>query len=256
MRTLSGPTRRGQTGGGEGKKNPKMLDQFGRNLTKLAEEGKLDPVHRAPHRDRAGHADPLAPHQEQPRADRRARRRQDGRRRGPRPAHRGDQVPELLKTSASPRSTWRALVAGTKYRGEFEERLKKVMKEIREQGDIILFIDELHTLVGAGRGRGRDRRRQHPQAGPGARRAADDRRDHLDEYRKYIERDAALERRFQPIKVERARRGADRSRSSRACATATRRTTASPSPTRRCDAAATLAGRYIPTASCPTRRST
>jgi len=86
-------------------------------------------------------------------------------------------VPELLKNKQIYTLDLAALVAGSKYRGEFEERLKKVMKEITQRGDIILFIDELHNLGRRGRRRGRDRRRLDPQAGAGARRAADDRRD-------------------------------------------------------------------------------
>ena len=116
IRMLSGPGGRRQGSGqlrrgrapGEGKKSSKLLDQFGRNLTKLAAEGKLDPVDRPRDRDRAGHADPLAPHQEQPGADRRARRRQDRRRRGPGPAHhQRRRARAAARTSRSTRSTWR-----------------------------------------------------------------------------------------------------------------------------------------------------
>ena len=91
IRMLSGPGRRqgGAAAGASGEKgkSSKLLDQFGRNLTKLAQRGQARPGRRTPDRDRAGHADPLAPHEEQPGADRRARRRQDRRRRGPRAAH-------------------------------------------------------------------------------------------------------------------------------------------------------------------------
>ncbi|MBE0527770.1 MAG: AAA family ATPase, partial [Thermoleophilia bacterium] len=157
MRTLSGPGRRSSQGagaGGEGKRAAKVLDQFGRNLTKLAEEGKLDPcIGRATEIERVmqilsrrtknnpvligepgvgktaiveGFAQRISNH----------------------------EVPELLKGKQVWTLDLAALVAGSKYRGEFEERLKKVMKEIRETGDIILFIDELHNLVGAGAAEG------------------------------------------------------------------------------------------------------
>jgi ATP-dependent Clp protease ATP-binding subunit ClpC len=202
MRTLSGPTRRGQTGGPEGKKNPKMLDQFGRNLTKLAEEGKLDPcIGRATEIERVmqilsrrtknnpvligepgvgktavveGFAQRIA----------------------------NNEVPELLKGKQVFTLDLAALVAGSKYRGEFEERLKKVMKEIREQGDIILFIDELHNLVGAGAAEGAIDAASilKPALARGELQTIG--ATTLDEYRKYLERDAALERRFQQIRVD------------------------------------------------------
>ena len=112
IRMLSGPGRR-QQGAGQGvgqsgdKKSSKLLDQFGRNLTKLAAEGKLDPVVGPPERDRAGHADPLAAHQEQPGPDRRARRGQDRRHRGPGAAHlRATRSRSCCATSRSTRSTW------------------------------------------------------------------------------------------------------------------------------------------------------
>ena len=88
-----------------------------------------------------------------------------------------DDVPETLKGKQLYTLDLGALVAGSRYRGDFEERLKKVLKEIRTRGDIILFIDELHTLVGAGRGRGCHRRSFDPQAHARPGRAADDRRD-------------------------------------------------------------------------------
>src|SRR5271157_972271 len=202
MRTLSGPTRRGQTGGPEGKKNPKMLDQFGRNLTKLAEEGKLDPcIGRITEIERVmqilsrrtknnpvligepgvgktavveGFAQRIA----------------------------NNEVPELLKGKQVFTLDLAALVAGSKYRGEFEERLKKVMKEIREQGDIILFIDELHNLVGAGAAEGAIDAASilKPALARGELQTIG--ATTLDEYRKYLERDSALERRFQKITVE------------------------------------------------------
>jgi len=203
MRTLSGPARRAQGGGagGEGKRSPKMLDQFGRNLTKLAEEGKLDPcIGRFTEIERVmqilsrrtknnpvligepgvgktavveGFAQRIA----------------------------NNEVPELLKGKQVFTLDLAALVAGSKYRGEFEERLKKVMKEIREQGDIILFIDELHNLVGAGAAEGAIDAASilKPALARGELQTIG--ATTLDEYRKYLERDAALERRFQQIKV-------------------------------------------------------
>ena len=178
-----------------------MLDQFGRNLTKLAEEGKLDPcIGRQTEIERVmqilsrrtknnpvligepgvgktaiveGFAQRIANH----------------------------EVPELLKGKQVCTLDLAALVAGSKYRGEFEERLKKVMKEIRETGDIILFIDELHNLVGAGAAEGAIDAASilKPALARGELQTIG--ATTLDEYRKYLERDAALERRFQQIKV-------------------------------------------------------
>jgi ATP-dependent Clp protease ATP-binding subunit ClpC len=205
MRALSGPGRRssqGAAGGGsEGKRAAKVLDQFGRNLTKLAEEGKLDPcIGRQTEIERVmqilsrrtknnpvligepgvgktaiveGFAQRIANH----------------------------EVPELLKGKQVWTLDLAALVAGSKYRGEFEERLKKVMKEIRETGDIILFIDELHNLVGAGAAEGAIDAASilKPALARGELQTIG--ATTLDEYRKYLERDAALERRFMQIKV-------------------------------------------------------
>jgi len=202
MRTLSGPGRRAQGERGEGgKRSPKVLEQFGRNLTKLAEEGKLDPcIGRAIEIERVmqilsrrtknnpvligepgvgktaiaeGFAQRIANH----------------------------EVPELLKNKQLYTLDLAALVAGSKYRGEFEERLKKVMKEIREQGDIVLFIDELHNLVGAGAAEGAIDAASilKPALARGELQTIG--ATTMDEYRKYLERDAALERRFQQIKV-------------------------------------------------------
>ena len=112
-----------------------------------------------------------------------------------------NEVPELLKNKQVFTLDLAALVAGSKYRGEFEERLKKVMKEIREQGDIVLFIDELHNLVGAGAAEGAIDAASilKPALARGELQTIG--ATTLDEYRKYLERDAALERRFQQIKV-------------------------------------------------------
>src|SRR5699024_3758465 len=94
------------------------------------------------------------------------------------------------------------VVAGTKYRGEFEDRLKKVMEEIRQAGNIILFIDELHTLIGAGGAEGAIDASNilKPMLARGELHCIG--ATTLDEYHKYIEKDAALERRFQPVMVE------------------------------------------------------
>jgi ATP-dependent Clp protease ATP-binding subunit ClpC len=258
MRTLSGPAgrRAAASGAGEGgKRQAKVLEQFGRNLTKLAEEGKLDPcIGRQTEIERVmqilsrrtknnpvligepgvgktaiveGFAQRIASH----------------------------EVPELLKHKQVYTLDLAALVAGSKYRGEFEERLKKVMKEIRDQGDVILFIDELHNLVGAGAAEGAIDAASilKPALARGELQTVG--ATTMDEYRKYLERDAALERRFQQIKVSEPtpRRPC---RSSRVCATATRPTTASASPTRRSRRPPSWPTATSATASCPTRRST
>jgi ATP-dependent Clp protease ATP-binding subunit ClpC len=113
-----------------------------------------------------------------------------------------NQVPELLKNKQIYTLDLAALVAGSKYRGEFEERLKKVMKEIMQRGDIILFIDELHNLVGAGAAEGAIDAASilKPALARGELQTIG--ATTLDEYRKYLERDAALERRFQQVRVE------------------------------------------------------
>ena len=113
-----------------------------------------------------------------------------------------NQVPDILKNKQIYTLDLAALVAGSKYRGEFEERLKKVMKEITQRGDIILFIDELHNLVGAGAAEGAIDAASilKPALARGELQTIG--ATTLDEYRKYLERDAALERRFQQIRVE------------------------------------------------------
>jgi ATP-dependent Clp protease ATP-binding subunit ClpC len=113
-----------------------------------------------------------------------------------------NQVPDLLKNKQIYTLDLAALVAGSKYRGEFEERLKKVMKEITQRGDIILFIDELHNLVGAGAAEGAIDAASilKPALARGELQTIG--ATTLDEYRKYLERDSALERRFQQIRVE------------------------------------------------------
>jgi ATP-dependent Clp protease ATP-binding subunit ClpC len=178
-----------------------VLDQFGRNLTQLAGENKLDPV--------------IGREKEIERVMQVLSRRTKNNPvlivepgvgktavvEGLSQSIVKGEVPETLKGKQIYTLDLGALVAGSRYRGDFEERLKKVLKEIKTRGDIILFIDELHTLVGAG-------------AAEGAIDAASILKPMLargelqtigattrDEYRKYLEKDAALERRFQPIEV-------------------------------------------------------
>jgi ATP-dependent Clp protease ATP-binding subunit ClpC len=205
IRMLSGPGRRTQAGGAageKGQKSSKLLDQFGRNLTKLATEGKLDPV--------------VGRQNEIERVMQILSRRTKNNPvligepgvgktavvEGLAQRISGNQVPELLKGKQIYTLDLAALVAGSKYRGEFEERLKKVMKEIAQRGDIILFIDELHNLVGAGAAEGAIDAASilKPALARGELQTIG--ATTLDEYRKYLERDSALERRFQQIKVE------------------------------------------------------
>ena len=190
-------------GGGDDEKggNSQILDQFGRNLTQAARDGQLDPV--------IGRTDEL-----QRVMQILSRRTKNN------PVLIGEpgvgktaiveglaqkivnnDVPDTLTGKQLYTLDLGALVAGSRYRGDFEERLKKVLKEIKSRGDILLFIDEIHTLVGAG-------------AAEGAIDAASILKPMLargelqtigatttDEYRKHVEKDAALERRFQPVKV-------------------------------------------------------
>ncbi len=192
----------GGAGTGEGKKSSKLLDQFGRNLTKLASDGKLDPV--------------VGRETEIERIMQILSRRTKNN-----PVLIGEpgvgktavveglaqritnaDVPELLKGKQIYTLDLAALVAGSKYRGEFEERLKKVMKEITQRGDIILFIDEIHNLVGAGAAEGAIDAASilKPALARGELQTIG--ATTLDEYRKYLERDSALERRFQQIRVD------------------------------------------------------
>ncbi|WP_223703267.1 ATP-dependent protease ATP-binding subunit ClpC [Sutcliffiella deserti] len=113
-----------------------------------------------------------------------------------------NEIPEILRDKRVMTLDMGTVVAGTKYRGEFEDRLKKVMDEIRQAGNIILFIDELHTLIGAGGAEGAIDASNilKPSLARGELQCIG--ATTLDEYRKYIEKDAALERRFQPIQVD------------------------------------------------------
>ncbi|HET7760741.1 MAG TPA: ATP-dependent Clp protease ATP-binding subunit [Phycicoccus sp.] len=194
----------GATQGGPAEGTPAgslVLDQFGRNLTQAAREGKLDPV--------------IGREKEIERVMQVLSRRTKNN-----PVLIGEpgvgktavveglaqdivkgEVPETLKDKQLYTLDLGALVAGSRYRGDFEERLKKVLKEIRTRGDIILFIDELHTLVGAGAAEGAIDAASilKPMLARGELQVIG--ATTLDEYRKHIEKDAALERRFQPIQV-------------------------------------------------------
>jgi len=192
-----------EKGEGAGEKGgSQILDQFGRNLTQLAREKKLDPV--------------IGRQRELERVMQILSRRTKNN-----PVLIGEpgvgktavveglaqritnnEVPETLTGKQLYTLDLGALVAGSRYRGDFEERLKKVLKEIKTRGDIILFIDEIHTLVGAGAAEGAIDAASilKPMLARGELQTIG--ATTLDEYRKHLEKDAALERRFQPVKVE------------------------------------------------------
>ncbi|TDN74392.1 MULTISPECIES: ATP-dependent Clp protease ATP-binding subunit [Pseudonocardia] len=196
------PAESGTAGRGEGTPSSSLvLDQFGRNLTQQAREGKLDPV--------------IGREKEIERIMQVLSRRTKNN-----PVLIGEagvgktaaveglaqaiikgEVPETLKDKQLYTLDLGSLVAGSRYRGDFEERLKKVLKEIRTRGDIILFIDEIHTLVGAGAAEGAIDAASilKPMLARGELQTIG--ATTLDEYRKYVEKDPALERRFQPIQV-------------------------------------------------------
>ena len=184
------------------KGNSQILDQFGRNLTQLARENKLDPV--------------IGRSREMERVMQILSRRTKNN-----PVLIGEpgvgktaiveglaqkitnnDVPDTLRNKQLYTLDLGALVAGSRYRGDFEERLKKVLKEIRSRGDIILFINEIHTLVGAGAAEGAIDAASilKPMLARGELQTIG--ATTLDEYRKHLEKDAALERRFQPVRVE------------------------------------------------------
>ncbi|MGP9784595.1 NDP-hexose 4-ketoreductase [Arthrobacter sp. MYb211] len=179
-----------------------VLDQFGRNLTAAAREGKLDPVIGREHEmervmqvlSRRTKNNPVLIGE--PGVGKTAV--VEGLAQA---IVRGD-VPETIKDKQLYTLDLGSLVAGSRYRGDFEERLKKVLKEIRTRGDIILFIDEIHTLVGAGAAEGAIDAASilKPMLARGELQTVG--ATTLDEYRKNIEKDAALERRFQPIQVK------------------------------------------------------
>ncbi|KAM3273189.1 hypothetical protein ACQJBY_042892 [Aegilops geniculata] len=190
----------GVGGGSSGNKMP-TLEEYGTNLTKLAEEGKLDPVvGREPQIERVVQI--------------------LGRRTKNNPCLIGEpgvgktaiaeglaqrissgDVPETIEGKKVITLDMGLLVAGTKYRGEFEERLKKLMEEIKQSDEIILFIDEVHTLIGAGAAEGAIDAANilKPALARGELQCIG--ATTLDEYRKHVEKDPALERRFQPVKV-------------------------------------------------------
>ncbi|MEB3249940.1 MAG: ATP-dependent Clp protease ATP-binding subunit [Merismopediaceae bacterium] len=188
-------------GGGGGRNKTPTLDEFGSNLTQLASEGKLDPV--------------VGRQKEIERVIQIL-----GRRTKNNPVLIGEpgvgktaiaeglaqriankDIPDILEEKRVMTLDIGLLVAGTKYRGEFEERLKKIMDEIRQAGNVILVIDEVHTLIGAGAAEGAIDAANilKPALARGELQCIG--ATTLDEYRKHIERDAALERRFQPVMV-------------------------------------------------------
>jgi ATP-dependent Clp protease ATP-binding subunit ClpC len=193
------------TSGGSGSDSPSgslILDQFGRNLTQLARDKNLDPViGRAREAERVMQV-----------LSRRTKNNpvligepgvgKTAIVEGLAQQIAADEVPDTLRGKQLYTLDLGALVAGSRYRGDFEERLKKVLKEIKTRGDIILFIDELHTLVGAGAAEGAIDAASilKPMLARGELQTIG--ATTLDEYRKHLEKDAALERRFQPIKVE------------------------------------------------------
>ena len=202
MQGYQGQPGEGKAGSGEAPSGSLVLDQFGRNLTALAATQKLDPViGRAREIERVMQV--------------LSRRTKNN------PVLIGEpgvgktaiveglaqkivnkEVPETLIGKQIYTLDLGALVAGSRYRGDFEERLKKVLKEIRQRGDIVLFIDELHTLVGAGAAEGAIDAASilKPMLARGELQTIG--ATTLAEYRKHLEKDAALERRFQPITVD------------------------------------------------------
>ena len=204
IQLLNGYQSKGEPAGTASESAPStslVLDQFGRNLTQSAREGKLDPV--------------IGREKEIERLMQVLSRRTKNN-----PVLIGEpgvgktavveglaqaivkgEVPETLKDKQLYTLDLGSLVAGSRYRGDFEERLKKVLKEIRTRGDIIMFIDEIHTLVGAGAAEGAIDAASilKPMLARGELQTVG--ATTLDEYRKYLEKDAALERRFQPVQV-------------------------------------------------------
>ena len=191
----------GSSGGAKGSTKTPTLDEFGSNLTQQAGEGKLDPVVGRQHEidrviqilGRRTKNNPVLIGEpgvgKTAIAEGLAQRIQQG------------DIPDILEDKRVLTLDIGLLVAGTKYRGEFEERLKKIMEEIKAAGNVILVIDEVHTLIGAGAAEGAIDAANilKPALARGELQCIG--ATTLDEYRKHIERDAALERRFQPVNV-------------------------------------------------------
>ncbi|MGF1499393.1 MAG: ATP-dependent Clp protease ATP-binding subunit [Elainellaceae cyanobacterium] len=198
---MLGETAEVSAGGGQGRTKTPTLDEFGSNLTQMAGEGKLDPVvgrQKEIERviqilGRRTKNNPVLIGEpgvgKTAIAEGLAQRISNG------------DVPDILEEKRVVTLDIGLLVAGTKYRGEFEERLKKIMDEIRQAGNVILVIDEVHTLIGAGAAEGAIDAANilKPALARGELQCIG--ATTLDEYRKHIERDAALERRFQPVMV-------------------------------------------------------
>jgi ATP-dependent Clp protease ATP-binding subunit ClpC len=191
----------GSSGSGKGSTKTPTLDEFGSNLTQQAADGKLDPVVGRQHEierviqilGRRTKNNPVLIGEpgvgKTAIAEGLAQRINSG------------DIPDILEDKRVLTLDIGLLVAGTKYRGEFEERLKKIMEEIRGAGNVILVIDEVHTLIGAGAAEGAIDAANilKPALARGELQCIG--ATTLDEYRKHIERDAALERRFQPVMV-------------------------------------------------------
>ena len=199
---MGGTTNAGTDNKDGGKENESMLSQFGRDLTKLAKDGKIDPV--------------IGRQKEIERVIQILSRRTKNN-----PCLIGEpgvgktaiaeglalkivsgEVPELLKDKKIYSLDLTGMVAGTKYRGDFEERIKKVIDEVKNAKDVILFIDEVHTLIGAGSAEGAADAANilKPSLARGELQIIG--ATTIEEYRKHIEKDAALERRFQPVMVD------------------------------------------------------
>jgi len=198
---MLGETAEVSAGGSQGRTKTPTLDEFGSNLTQMAGEGKLDPVvgrQKEIERviqilGRRTKNNPVLIGEpgvgKTAIAEGLAQRISNG------------DIPDILEEKRVVTLDIGLLVAGTKYRGEFEERLKKIMDEIRQAGNVILVIDEVHTLIGAGAAEGAIDAANilKPALARGELQCIG--ATTLDEYRKHIERDAALERRFQPVMV-------------------------------------------------------
>lgn len=199
---MGGTAKAGTDNKDGGKENESMLSQFGRDLTKLAKDGKIDPV--------------IGRQKEIERVIQILSRRTKNN-----PCLIGEpgvgktaiaeglalkivsgEVPELLKDKKIYSLDLTGMVAGTKYRGDFEERIKKVIDEVKNAKDVILFIDEVHTLIGAGSAEGAADAANilKPSLARGELQIIG--ATTIEEYRKHIEKDAALERRFQPVMVD------------------------------------------------------